>query len=432
VSAVATRPEPGGWPSKIRERLLGPSYFYHRRLIEQSKRWSPDEIRTYQRQRLQRLVEAYGHKVTHRDDYRANLSQYTRWDVPPLTHTVRTGGTSGQPLRFRADTFARRQKERAYLFDVWSQVGFAPYDRRVVFRGQCDGDLVRHERFENAWVVSPAAAEGQLDMLRRWVQTLPPFFLHVYPGSLYMFMDLLGEDLFRALPIRAVLAGSEGFPTGEQAAFEQEFAIPVAHWYGHSEYAALAYHCRRCWGFHFYPTYGYVDLPPADTDGLLRIVASSFNRVGTQFVRYDTGDLGVPSVGSCPDNHFPRVGSIVGRSQETFVDGAGRRRSLGCFVFGIHGPFWDQIRDLQFFQDRPGLLGVQIVTKTGADRHMIQQTLARRLPMVKVEYEFVPCIKRSSNGKRQYFLSADEWSLGSVGDVLQSSGRVGVPARRRA
>jgi hypothetical protein len=245
-----------------------------------------------------------------------------------------------------------------------------------------------------------------------------------------MFMDLLGEDLFRALPIRAVLAGSEGFPGGEQARFEQEFDIPVAHWYGHSEYAALAYQCRRCWGFHFYPTYGNVDLPPADTDGLVRIVASSFNRVGTQFVRYDTGDLAFPSTGSCPENHFPRVESIVGRSQETFVDLAGRRRSLGCFVFGIHGPFWDQIRDLQFFQDQPGVLGARIVTKTGADPHSIQQTLAGRMPMVEMKCEFVPNIERSSNGKRQYFLTGDKWSPGSVGDAVRSSGGVAVAARR--
>ena len=51
------------------------------------------------------------------------MRRYSRWDMPLLTHTVRTGGTSGQPLRFTADTFARRQKERAYLFDIWSHIG---------------------------------------------------------------------------------------------------------------------------------------------------------------------------------------------------------------------------------------------------------------------------------------------------------------------
>ena len=181
----------------VREGLLGPSYFYHRRLIERSKSWSLSEIRAYQETRFRRLIRRYGDEVTQKEDYRRDLHRYTRWDVPPLTHTVRTGGTTGQPLRFRADTFARRQKERAYLFDIWSQVGYAPHDLRVHYRGDAGGDdLVRFDRLENVWVVSPAATvEQQLGRLRQWVQTLPPFFLHVYPSSLFSFVDLVGEDL---------------------------------------------------------------------------------------------------------------------------------------------------------------------------------------------------------------------------------------------
>ena len=159
--------------------------------------------------------------------------------MPLLTHTVRTGGTSGQPLRFTADTFARRQKERAYLFDIWSQVGYAPYDLRVRYAGDIHGEMLRYNRLENVWIVSPGATvEGELGGLRRWMRTLPPFFLHVYPSSLYTFIDLVGEDLFRSLPVRGVIAASEMFPANDQARFEQEFGIKIAHWYGHSEYAA--------------------------------------------------------------------------------------------------------------------------------------------------------------------------------------------------
>lgn len=394
----------------IREGLLGPSYFYHRRLIQQSKSWSPDQIREYQEQRSGRLTRMYGNEVTQKEDYRRELRRYTRWDVPPLTHFVRTGGTSFQPLRFRGDTFARRQKERAYLFDIWSQVGFAPYDLRVRFRGDMRfGDLTHFNRLENVWLISSAATvEQQLDRLRQWVQTLPPFFLHVYPSSLFTLIDLVGEDLFRRLPIRGVLAGSETFPTGEQAHFEEEFGIRVAYWYGHSEYAVLAYHCKECHSFHFYPTYGYAELLPSDTEGCQRIVATSFNRIGTQFVRYDTGDLATAPISVCPTNHFPRVGAIVGRSQETFMDNSGRRRSLFDYVCGDleHGSFWDQIRDLQFVQYRPGFLRVRVVANPGADKGRIQQAFERQLPMATLEFEYVANIERSPSGKRRYFVNA--------------------------
>jgi len=395
----------------VREGLLGPSYFYHRRLIEQSKTWSPSEIHEYQESRFRRLIRRYGDEVTQKEDYRRNPRRFTRWDVPLLAHTVRTGGTSGQPLRFQADTFARRQKERAYLFDIWSEVGYAPYDLRVRYAGDIHGELVRFNRFENVWLVSPGATmEQELGRLRRWLQTLPPFFLHVYPSSLFTFIDLVGEDLFRRLPIRGVLAASEAFPAGEQARFEQEFGLKAAHWYGHSEYAALAYHCRECRGFHFYPTYGHVELLPSETEGCQRVIASSFNRIGTQFVRYDTGDLAVTPVGNCATNHFPRASAIVGRVQETFVDGSGRRRSLFGYAFGDldHGSFWDQIRDLQFVQDRAGHLRVRLVTNQGADKDQIQKIFEQRMPMARLEFEYVPVIERSPSGKRRYFVDGTQ------------------------
>jgi phenylacetate-coenzyme A ligase PaaK-like adenylate-forming protein len=395
----------------VREGLLGPSYFYHRGLIERSKSWSPSEIREYQDKRFRQLIRRYGDEITQNEDYRQHLHRYTRWDVPLLTRTVRTGGTSGQPMRFRADWFARRQKERAYLFDIWSQAGYAPYDLRVRYCGDIPGGLLHYNRLENVWMVSPGATvERELGELRRWLRTLPPFFLHVYPSSLYTFIDLVGEDLFRRLPVRGVIAASEMFPAGDQVQFEQEFGIKIAHWYGHSEYAILAYCCRQCRGFHFYPTYGHVELLPSEVEGCRRVVGTSFNRMGTQFVRYDTEDLAVDPVGSCPNDNFPRVSAIVGRTQETFVDSSGRRRSLFGYAFGDLDldAFWDQIRDIQFVQDKPGFLRVRVVTNPGAERDQIQKTFERRFPMASLDFEYVPVIERSPSGKRRYFVDATQ------------------------
>ena len=392
----------------VRESLLGPSYFYHRRLIRESKGWSSSEIREYQDPRFRRLIRRYGDEVTQKEDYRRYPRRYARWELPLLTHTVRTGGTSGQPLRFTADTYARRQKERAYLFDIWSQVGYAPYDLRVRYAGDIHDGMLRYNRLENVWIISPGATvEEELVGLRRWLRTLPPFFLHVYPSSLYTFIDLVGEDLFRSLSIRGVIAASEMFPAGEQMQFEQEFGLKIAHWYGHSEYATLAYCCRECRGFHFYPTYGYVQLLPSEIEGCRRIVASAFNRIGTQFVRYDTGDLAIYPDGSCAADNFPRASAIVGRSQETFVDSSGRRRSLFGYAFGDldHGAFYDQIRDMQFVQDKAGFLRVRMVTNPGAEKDQIERIFERRIPMAKLEFEYVSAIERSPGGKRKYFVN---------------------------
>jgi phenylacetate-CoA ligase len=389
----------------IREGLLGPSYFRHRRLIAQSKSWSTEEIRAYQSRRLSRLLSRYGDAPTTRQDYRLAPAHYSRFCWPIFTHAVRTGGTSGEPLQFRADTFARRQKERAYLFDVWSQIGYKPHDMRVSYRGNVHAGLLNFDALENVWYISPnRTVAREINRLRRWLRSLEPFFLQVYPSSLFSFIELIGDDLFSSLPLRGVLAGSEAFLVGQQTRFEQKFGMQVAHWYGHTEYAVLAYNCRHCRGFHFYPTYGYAHFAPSGVPGLHKIVASSFNRIGTQFVRYDTGDLAQTATADCKSDAFPRVGAIVGRSQEIFTDDAGRRRALGPYIFGIHGGFWDEIYDVQFVQERQGTLLVQLVARPGGRRSLIEDTLTERIPMARLEFRYVASIERNSNGKRKYFV----------------------------
>ena len=152
----------------------------------------------------------------------------------------------------------------------------------------------------------------------------------MYPSSLFTFIDLVGEDLFRSLPVRGVIAASEMFPASEQAQFEREFGLEIAHWYGHSEYATLAYCCRKCRGFHFYPTYGHVELLASEIEGSRRIIASSFNRIGTQFVRYDTGDLALDPAGRCATDNFLRASAIVGdrRKRSSTRRGDGGRSSV--------------------------------------------------------------------------------------------------------
>jgi hypothetical protein len=113
-----------------------------------------------------------------------------------------------------------------------------------------------------------------------------------------------------------------------------------------------------------------------------------------------------------PAPGLARSGDIAGRSQETFIDAAGRRRALGSYVFGIHGRFWDQIRDLQFIQDRAGWWRVRLVAVPGADRDQIQRILAQRLAMVGLEFDYVPRIERNANRKRKYFIDATEVAAG--------------------
>lgn len=388
----------------LREAAMGPAYFYHRHLIAVSKSWSEGEIMHYQEARARRLLARYGNEVRDKAHYRQYLARYNRYCLPGLTLTMHTGGSTGSPLAFAMDTFARRQKERAYIFDIWAELGYKPFDARVVFRGKMSDKLISYNRLENAWIISPSRLNAETrEKALTFLRGLRPFFLHVYPGSLFTFIALMGDKSFRDLPILGVMAGSEAFYPGQMAWFEREYGIPVAHWYGHSEYACLARYCRDCLGFHFYPTYGHVEFKEAG-EQRARIIATSFNSMGTQFVRYDTGDVVRLSTRTCV-KPFLRVDAIEGRVQELFLDRAGHWQGLIGYFFGIHNRFWDLFSAIQFVQREPGCLLVRIVLKSDGDRAWVEALLRERFACVELHFEYVEAIARTETGKLRHFIN---------------------------
>jgi phenylacetate-CoA ligase len=283
-------------------------------------------------------------------------------------------------------------------------VGYRPFDLRVVFRGNVGKGLISYNWLENSYVISPSElTEANRSELVDFLQNLPRFFLHVYPSSLFTFIDIVDEEEFRRLPIRGVLAGSEVFPPIQREAFQRRFGIPVAHWYGHSEYATLARCCRRCGGFHFYPTYGYTELVQIE-DSRYRIVATSFNIIGTQFVRYDTSDIAILNDVVC-NEPFMKVDVIEGREQEYFVDSVGKRRAFGPYLFGIHDEFWDRILSIQFRQREAGWLDVVVVMKENSSRTWLEHYLGERFAVCDLRFEYVDKIPSTTAGKHRYYVS---------------------------
>ncbi len=389
----------------LREMLLGPAYWWHRLLILRSKTWSGEKQQRYQERKTRRSFARYGRDlVRSKAHYLDNLGHYDRFCLPGLTKLMRTGGTSGTPFVFLMDTFWRRQKERAYLFDIWAMAGYRPFDLRIVFRGNVGEGLISYNWLENSYNISPSElTDANHSELVDFLQSLPQFFLHVYPSSLFTFIEIVGDEEFRRLPIRGVLAGSEVFPPIQREAFQRRFGIPIAHWYGHSEYATLARCCRQCGGFHFYPTYGYTELLPIE-DGRYRIVVTSFNIIGTQFVRYDTGDVAILSNRVCAEP-FMRVEAIEGREQEYFIDSDGRCRAFGPYLFGIHGDFWDRISAIQFQQREAGSLDVILVTKGEQNRVWLEDYLRKRFAVCLLRFEYVERIPTTAAGKYRYYVS---------------------------
>ena len=200
------------------------------------------------------------------------------------------------------------------------------------------------------------------------------------------------------------MAGSEAFPPGQMKKTQEALNCPICHWYGHSEYAVLGKYCSNCNGFHFYPTYGLAEFERTD-HGYHEIIATSFRRLGTRFIRYRTDDLALITDTVCSASQFTRVDSILGRSQEFFIDSDGTKRAFGPFLFGIHGEFWEWIQDIQFIQHCPGSLVCRVVLKYQKQKANLEDFLRNRFGSVNVEFDYVESISKTPRGKHRYFVS---------------------------
>ena len=132
----------------LRQLVLGPAYFTHLVLIKKSKHWSKKKVLDYKNEK--KVLKNY---ITKSDIITAGEEYVKRSPILPL-RKVRTGGTTGEPFVFFQDIFISRQKERAYLFDIWSYIGYKKFDYRIVVRGNMPSHNKKYSFLENALFIS--------------------------------------------------------------------------------------------------------------------------------------------------------------------------------------------------------------------------------------------------------------------------------------
>ena len=179
-----------------RELLLGPAYFHHKRLIENSKTWTSTAVINYNKKILSKYSAG---PITQKADYIKDPNSFQNLWFKFLSREVTTGGSTGIPFKFKRDYIYSSQKERAYLFDIWKDVGYKPYDLRVIYRGNTSGSskLITYQKLENCYIIDARFLNHKnKNDLVDFLKKLPPFFLSVYPSSLMGLINLVGEKQF--------------------------------------------------------------------------------------------------------------------------------------------------------------------------------------------------------------------------------------------
>ena len=327
---------------------------------------------------------------------------------------AKTSGSSGDTLTFVADRFLTRQREKAFIWNLWSRVGYKPGDRIANFRGDLPkpGSICEHNRLFNTFIFSSFDLnKGKIGQVISTLNNIKPDFLHGYPSTIVQLIRLMQNQKMKILFLpKAVFCGSEKMFPNQRKMVEDIFGCRAYTWYGHSEYAVLGGECEQATYYHLFPQYGFVEFLPTDirnesSKKFYEIVGTGFSNWVMPFIRYKTGDYALLADSSCKcGRNYPLIEEVVGRSQEFLVDCTGNLVSATALVYQFEKiPF---IEEYLFIQDCPGKVLLCVLPNQSPSAGSINEIEVKILQAtqsrIQLKIELVQELPKTPSGKRLY------------------------------
>ncbi|MEP6808646.1 MAG: hypothetical protein ABI992_00245 [Chthoniobacterales bacterium] len=286
-----------------------------------------------------------------------------------------TSGSNGErPFTFYLDR-DRSAREMAFVYDIWSRVGFVEGMSKIVLRGF---GLSPHGRRIAEW--EPALRELRLsvypmtsrdvvyylDLIDRHRLT----YLYGYPSAIELMcrhMCRLGRS--PRLPLKGILPISEPLYDHQRKLIAHVLGpVPVANFYGLSEKALFAREIDESGNYVFDPLYGLAEL--VDTNGQLitepgregRLVGTGLLASAAPFIRYDTEDRAtLVELPSEANGQRLKVQHIIPRRKPDFLISSDYNRVVMIDFTPENPRYFRGIEEYQFLQSAPGAATIRYV-----------------------------------------------------------------------
>jgi phenylacetate-CoA ligase len=341
--------------------------------------------------------------------------------------TVRTGGSTGEPLYFRQSRQCRTWDRASYyrflrwcgsdrgevLFAVWGDPVVMQVSSRLMRRLQLR--FVTRQKALDAFRMTPDRMDEFIDDM--WRDR--PLMVRGYASALVELGEYLRSTGRRPPPLTAVATTAEQLLPLQRRLIEHAFAAPVFDQYGSAEVGGAAYECDRHAGLHVASEHCIVEVidgqgraVPAGQAGELAV--TNLDNEAAPFIRYVNGDRGAIAAGGCDCGRaLPLLTAIEGRTCDLIRGVNGNAAHGEFFTHALHELGWTERLELRAFQvaqvdDRA--LDVRIVAAHGPGPDDVRQ-LTRRIqdylgPM-RVELRLVDRLERSGSGKFRFIVRED-------------------------
>lgn len=208
------------------------------------------------------------------------------------------------------------------------------------------------------------------------IEKFRPKLIGGYNTYLHVFAQYIRDNQINGIRPKAVISTANTLLDSQRKTIENAFQCKVYNRYGSRELGCIASECSEHNGLHVNVENVFVEFErlsvSGEKDGLFSLICTSLGNYGMPFIRYDIGDLGVPSFESCPCGRgLPMIKKLKGRTHDILLTPAGNIVTGDLFdiIFQEHSHI---VRQFQVRQKRLDRFEIFLSLQTGANENDAQ------------------------------------------------------------
>lgn len=332
-----------------------------------------------------------------------------------------TSGTTSSPLMFYEDWYAVRRSYAFWMrFRKW--FGFSPWAARATFGGrvvvpreQKKPPFWRYNKVENQMVFSSFhISEKNVAAYVDALSSFSPFVIEGYVSSIYTLAKYINSiNNTKICPV-AVQTTSETLFDFQRYEIEKAFGCKVYNQYGHGEKAAFISQCEFG-SLHISDEHGFIEIlsdkQNTYPDETGKLIVTGFNNRVMPLIRYDTGDIAVKGAKiTCECGRgLTVVESVEGRVLDILIMPDGGTIPPTALTLLFDKVTAMDIHEAQVIQKELSVIVIKLVKRSqssGIDISLLEQDLRSMMGnSVKIHFEFVDNIPRTTQGKYRFVIS---------------------------